>query len=74
MGTQLAGGDAGDPGEATAERGVKPEKCGRQSQGRSTFLFLNYFILLLKYSYCIVLYVTGCQHSDSQFLKVLLHL
>lgn len=42
VGTQLAEGDAGDPGEASAERGGK-QKCGRQSQGRAAFLFLNYY-------------------------------
>ena len=32
------------------------------------------FFLLLKYSCCAVMYVTGVQYSDSQFLQVIFHL
>ena len=31
-----------------------------------------FFKKKLKYSYCTILYVTGVQYSDSQFLKVIL--
>lgn len=55
VGARLAEGDAGDPGEASAERGGK-QKCGRQSQGRAAFLFLNYFYFFLNYSVCAVWY------------------
>ena len=53
VGTQLAEGDAGDLGEASAE-GRGKQKCGRQSQGRAAFLFLNYFYFFLNYSICAI--------------------
>ena len=31
-------------------------------------------VCVLRYSWCIILYVSGVQHSDSQFLKIVLHL
>ena len=38
------------------------------------FYFFNLFFFLLNYYCCTILYVTGVQYSDSQFLKSILYL
>lgn len=75
VGTQLAEGDAWDPGEASAERGGK-QKCGRQSQGRAALLFLNYFIFKkLQYICCVVVYkLQDVNIVVHNFFNILLHL
>ena len=49
------------------------ENCFFYQYVQDFFIFIL-LILLLKYSWCIILSVTGIQCSDSQFLKVMLHL